>query len=378
MIFGSRGWNWPILVSLLPSSILTRLASLVVSGDASKEDKLLWGDDPNGIFTIKKAYHKLCTNNPAVNRPGWKKIWALKVQQQVRMFVWLLAHGKLLTNQVRLKQHLTANPICALCQGEEESNLHAIRDCPKARKVCVCFIPPEFLNECFLLPLQQWMWWNLSNGRMNDMSQWWGTCFAVISWWIWKWRNNEVFNGIVLDELTKIEYLNKRVSEMVEAYAKLKFVNGESGRCREEFVCWEKPDAPRVKIKVDGSSQQLNMRPGIGCVVRDDGGRWAKGEGRKISHVSPITAELLAVLFGLKLAWSSNYRHVILESDCLEAVDIVMGRCGGTREDRAIVQECKEFLARDWSITIRHIFREANKIADWIAKWSAEQALWSL
>lgn len=64
---------------------------------------------------------------------------------------------------------------------------------------------------------------------------------------------------------------------------------------------------------------------------------------------------------------------VVLESDSTEAIDIVLGVCAGNAEDRAVIQECREIISREWKIEIRHISREANKIADWIAKWAARR-----
>lgn len=66
---------------------------------------------------------------------------------------------------------------------------------------------------------------------------------------------------------------------------------------------------------------------------------------------------------------------VVLESDSTEAVEMVMGRCACMREDGLIIQKSKVFLSRHWSINIRHVFHELNKIAHWIARWVAEEEI---
>lgn len=82
-----------------------------------------------------------------------------------------------------------------------------------------------------------------------------------------------------------------------------------------------------------------------------------------MGFVGHITAEILAILAGLDLAWRSGHRFVVVESDCTEAIDAVMGVCAGNQEDRALAQECREILSRDWCIEIKHICREAIRIA---------------
>lgn len=41
-------------------------------------------------------------------------------------------------------------------------------------------------------------------------------------------------------------------------------------------------------------------------------------------------------------------------------------------KDQTIIDSCKELLSRSWAVEIRHILREANKVADWIVKWATK------
>lgn len=130
-----------------------------------------------------------------------------------------------------------------------------MRDCLEARKVWNHFIPLDVSTDFFSCPLQSWIGWNLSKGRMKKLTQWWDTCFAVICSWIWRWRNEAIFDGAKLDEPLKIEHFNRSITEMIEAYHKLKMVNGHFGKYRE--MCggggWEKPIAMAIKVNIDGS-----------------------------------------------------------------------------------------------------------------------------
>lgn len=58
-----------------------------------------------------------------------------KIQERVKIFLWLSAHGKILTNAERGRRHMTSNLLCSRCLSEEEGSMHALRDCYKAKEV---------------------------------------------------------------------------------------------------------------------------------------------------------------------------------------------------------------------------------------------------
>lgn len=51
-------------------------------------------------------------------------------------------------------QQIAESPRCAPCDDPEETNFHAIRDCPKAKKVWAHFIPPDFEQKFYSLSLK--------------------------------------------------------------------------------------------------------------------------------------------------------------------------------------------------------------------------------
>lgn len=65
------------------------------------------------------------------------------------------------------------------------------------------------------------------------------------------------------------------------------------------------------------------MRASVGCVMRNRRGEWIKGAGGMIGLCVPLGAELWSIFYGLKLAWEKEVKHVVIESDCEEAVNQV-------------------------------------------------------
>lgn len=104
-----RRWKWS-LFSNLPSNILLKLASTVLSEEEVSEDSLQWIDGSDEAFTVKKAYKRLSDSSSQEKWPGWSCIRKLGVQQRVRTFMWILSHDKLLSNFNRWRRNLLENP----------------------------------------------------------------------------------------------------------------------------------------------------------------------------------------------------------------------------------------------------------------------------
>ena len=56
------------------------------------------------------------------------------------MFVWLVAHDRIMTNANRVKRGFARDPSCAMCGSNEEDTGHVLRDCPGAQVVWHYFI----------------------------------------------------------------------------------------------------------------------------------------------------------------------------------------------------------------------------------------------
>lgn len=108
-------------------------------------------------------------------------IWRMKIQQRIKVFIWIMAHGKIMTNNERWRRRLTDSVECSRCSQGEESVLHATRECQWARKVWDFLVPAELKDEFFLLELRPWMIWLFKKGRKMDGSTRWAEKIMIIS-----------------------------------------------------------------------------------------------------------------------------------------------------------------------------------------------------
>lgn len=206
----------------------------------------------------------------------------------------------------------------------------------------------------------------MSKGSLQRIILEWNIKFAMACQSIWRWRNEAIFEQVQLDEAVKVGCIIRSFEETVAAFSRR--VSVVSERRQPNVPGWVKPTGGYIKLNVDGAVNESTGRASIGCVVRDTRGRWVSGEVRSLGRVRPLTAELCAIHFGLLLAWRKGFQKLVLETDCLEAKNLIMGYKDGSVEDRALIQIYKELLARHWEVKVIHVPRESNYGADWLAK----------
>ena len=139
-----------------------------------------------------------------------------------------------------------------------------------------------------------------------------------------------------------------------------------------EWIAWEKPKADWCKLNTD-AAWDSDVKAGGGGLLRGHTGEWIRGVSVMLSARSPICAEALALKEGLKLAWELKFDKVEVESDAQELIDAIQGKIFLPEAD-ATIRKIRQWMRRDWEISLRHIYREANRCADRLAKLGKMQA----
>lgn len=62
-----------------------------------------WSISSVGNFSVSSTHKDCCNLESTPNWVGWVALWKVKVQQEVRVFIWLLAHDIILTNYADAK-----------------------------------------------------------------------------------------------------------------------------------------------------------------------------------------------------------------------------------------------------------------------------------
>ncbi|KAE9614458.1 hypothetical protein Lal_00012188 [Lupinus albus] len=107
---------------------------------------------------------------------------------------------------------------------------------------------------------------------------------------------------------------------------------------------------------------------GEGGAIRDHDDHLLSGFCVNFGVGSPILAELLAMEHGLKLAWDLGFKKVILESDCLEAMQVIRdGVLICLDNILLVVSNVRTWLSRNWMVEVKFVDRDVNKVADFMA-----------
>ncbi|KAK8515673.1 hypothetical protein V6N12_075701 [Hibiscus sabdariffa] len=93
---------------------------------------------------------------------------------------------------------------------------------------------------------------------------------------------------------------------------------------------WSKLPWGRYKLNSDGAVAHGSDMTACGGTVCDEEGSWFLNFFRKLVVYSVSGAELWGLYEGLLAAWSIGIRYLLIESDSLEAVNILNNRNGLT------------------------------------------------
>ncbi|KAL5763937.1 hypothetical protein ACOSQ2_016531 [Xanthoceras sorbifolium] len=156
-------------------------------------DKLIWGLSNGGNFTVKSAYDLQC-GVAEVTEWDWNFIWRLKLPPKITHFLWLLLHGRLLTNVHRCSRGLDDVATCPRCNISNEDLNHLLRDCNYSiniwRSIWGCGRASTLLKG----DLNTWLRCNLKDKSCSDNMIPNFLLFASTLWFLWKWRCSSIFD----------------------------------------------------------------------------------------------------------------------------------------------------------------------------------------
>ena len=133
-------------------------------------------------------------------------------------------------------------------------------------------------------------------------------------------------------------------------------------------IRWEKPRAGWLTLNSDGSVASTVGPVGGGGLVRDENGEWVMGFARRIRNASSYLVELWALRDGLQLCLQIHAQTVVIELDVKAIVDAFNSPTVSNSVVSSIMDECRYLATRIPQKRFRHIYREANRCADYLAR----------
>lgn len=113
-------WDRIKLAQVLDDDLIDKILSIPLPR-SNLQDKMIWGPNPNGSFTIKSAYNIQIQDRPFYPHADLlKKMWKLDIPPKVKIFAWMLIWNRL---QVRARLHKFMPQIShefPICQNQLE------------------------------------------------------------------------------------------------------------------------------------------------------------------------------------------------------------------------------------------------------------------
>ncbi len=162
---------------------------------SDQRDVIVWNLTKNGLFSVKSFYKALKLQETSAGvRESYKIIWKIKVPLKVRIFMWLLIKGNVLTKDNLIKRGWKkGNDLCQFCE-QKETIQHMFLECPVVRftwNIVICAFNMKLIKDL-----------------KHMLSSWIQTCdkttkqlmlvgVAAVIWAIWKARNKACFDHVL-------------------------------------------------------------------------------------------------------------------------------------------------------------------------------------
>ncbi|CAI0601142.1 unnamed protein product, partial [Linum tenue] len=119
-------------------------------------------------------------------------------------------------------------------------------------------------------------------------------------------------------------------------------------------------------LNTDGSVINASGSAAAGGVIREEDGRFVSAFTANLGGGSITRAELMAIVIGLRAAWEVGARKVEVQTDSRVAIDLVQAATESSPHYQLVMQ-VRRLLERAWQVVLKHIYREANAAADFLA-----------
>ena len=136
---------------------------------------------------------------------------------------------------------------------------------------------------------------------------------------------------------------------------------------------WHKPEHNSVKINTDATLFEEPNRYSYAFVIRDHCGSLVEaGSKCRYRRVSPEFAEAVTTREALSWLKNKNLVNVVLESDCLQVVQLIRSSFSSFSYLGKVIVDCRTLLSglQNQNVKLRFVRRSANRVAHYLARYS--------
>jgi len=146
-----------------------------------------------GIFSIQKLYNQI---RPQGKKVQWRRaICNNKAIPKSVFILWLAIQDRLTTKERLVKWHMNVDPICVLCNKEEETLKHLFFECDYSRQVWKMILDNlGFYPNCYKMEEVLKITYKCGK-KKTPKAKLFTMCLSEAVYGIWLERNNKIFNN---------------------------------------------------------------------------------------------------------------------------------------------------------------------------------------
>ena len=292
-----------------------------------KKDGFCWTYTKSGIYTVKSGYDlasqlKERKTEQQVTEPSTTAlkamIWKLKTNRKIKHFLWLALTECLATCSRPDDRHCGMDRTCPRCGFEEATLNHCLFLCaPALQTWALSGIPssPGSFPTGSLVENFDYLLLRAKNlGTPTNAL----VCFPWIAWFIWKARNEKIFNG---KKILPPDTVNHAIREE-EEWRVAQIISSPKAPTRVTDADVQN-ELPFPRCQVD-AFWVTNSNVFGGCFVFDfEPGSHTYGSLGMQQVSSPLHAEFNILLYAMKYSLQLGYTSMSFDSDCLKLVKMI-------------------------------------------------------
>ncbi|CAI0401688.1 unnamed protein product [Linum tenue] len=185
-----------------------------------------------------------------------------------------------------------------------------------------------------------------------------GLLFGVGAWYLWKRRNEWVFDRKQQDTATLVLRIRSWTSTVRNAQeSNDKILTTQRTRTATE-IAWNPPPSDWITLNTDRSVKRPDSSAAAGGLLRDSLGRCLGAFASNLGACTITRAELMGAIQGLKLAWQLGHRKVQLRTDSTTAISIMSSHTTYGGRYHNLWSQLQDLINQEWEIEISHTFRK--------------------
>ncbi|CAL5418073.1 unnamed protein product [Camellia sinensis] len=224
-----KSWHLdPLLHCLSPAEVAA--ISVIPIAMEGRDDSVIWHHNKSGLYSVKSGYAlaRSLRDWSSDTSPSssislvynmWKIIWRLETPPKIRHFWWKACHNLLATKAGLFRRKCGTSAVCPICLSASETVEHLLFDCSWSKAVWFGSSLNLRIDLGSIPNVSQWTSDIISQASSLSDAKASLSKIATVGWFIWKSRNEFVFNNLPVDPMATLHRIAHSWTESTDLFS---------------------------------------------------------------------------------------------------------------------------------------------------------------